>query len=88
MSDSSCHPDEGTTHVSVSIGTSVHRRSQSADVCLQVDLESGLTRCLVFHPQLDLLLMHTQKFAAAIAHGVSSKKRIEIIARAKVLGVK
>jgi len=32
--------------------------------------------------------MHSNKFAAAIAHGVSSKKRIDIVARAKVLGVK
>lgn len=37
---------------------------------------------------LELLLMHNQKYAASIAHGVSSKKRIEILARAKVLGVK
>ena len=37
---------------------------------------------------LDLLLMHNNKYAAAIAHSVSSKKRIDILARAKVLGVK
>ena len=37
---------------------------------------------------LELLLMHSQKYAASIASGVSSKKRIEILARAKVLGVK
>jgi hypothetical protein len=32
--------------------------------------------------------MHTNKYAATIAHNVSSKKRIEILARAKVLNVK
>jgi large subunit ribosomal protein L32e len=37
---------------------------------------------------LEILLMHSNKYAASIAHGVSSKKRIEILARAKVLGVK
>jgi ribosomal protein L32E len=37
---------------------------------------------------LELLLMHNSKYAAVFAHGVSSKKRIELLARAKVLGVK
>jgi large subunit ribosomal protein L32e len=37
---------------------------------------------------LELLLMHSGRYAAAIAHGVSSKKRVDILARAKVLGVK
>ena len=32
--------------------------------------------------------MHNNRYAAQVAHGVSSKKRIEIVARAKVLGVK
>jgi len=38
--------------------------------------------------ELDLLLMHNKTYAAEIAHGVSSRKRIEIVARAKELGVK
>ncbi|KAK0343159.1 60S ribosomal protein L32 [Friedmanniomyces endolithicus] len=38
--------------------------------------------------ELDLLLMHNKTYAAEIAHGVSSRKRIEIISRAKQLGVK
>lgn len=38
--------------------------------------------------EIDLLLMHNGKFAAEVAHGVSALKRIDIIARAKVLGVK
>lgn len=38
--------------------------------------------------QLEVLLMNNTKFAASIAHGVSSKKRIEIVARAKAIGVK
>ena len=37
---------------------------------------------------VELLLMHNRTFAAAIAHAVSSRKRIDIIARAKQLGVK
>merc|ERR1711964_167236 len=37
---------------------------------------------------VDLLLMHNQTFAAEIAHAVSARKRIEIIARAKQIGVK
>lgn len=37
---------------------------------------------------LNLLLMHSGKYAAVVAHGVSSKKRIEIVQRAKILGVK
>ncbi|KIN05016.1 hypothetical protein OIDMADRAFT_17811 [Oidiodendron maius Zn] len=37
---------------------------------------------------VDLLLMHNKTFAAEIAHAVSSRKRVEIIARAKELGVK
>merc|ERR1712080_117105 len=37
---------------------------------------------------LDLLLMHNKTYAAEIAHAVSARKRIEIISRAKELGVK
>ncbi|KAG0636391.1 ribosomal protein L32e [Tuber brumale] len=37
---------------------------------------------------LDLLLMHNKTYAAEIGHAVSSRKRIEIIAKAKTLGVK
>lgn len=37
---------------------------------------------------VDLLLMHNKTFAAEIAHAVSSRKRVEIVARAKELGVK
>jgi len=32
---------------------------------------------------LELLLMHNRSYAAEIAHNVSSKKRIEIVERAK-----
>lgn len=38
--------------------------------------------------EVDLLLMHNRLYAAEIAHAVSARKRIEIIARAKQLGVK
>lgn len=37
---------------------------------------------------VDLLLMHNKTFAAEISHAVSSRKRVEIVARAKQLGVK
>jgi len=37
---------------------------------------------------VDLLLMHNRVYAAEIAHNVSSRKRVDIIARAKELGVK
>ncbi|KIY52554.1 ribosomal protein L32e [Fistulina hepatica ATCC 64428] len=38
--------------------------------------------------ELDLLLIHSGSFAAEIAHNVSSRNRITILDRAKVLGVK
>jgi len=37
---------------------------------------------------VDLLLMHNKTFAAEISHAVSSRKRVEIIAKAKALGIK
>ncbi|KAF2452596.1 ribosomal protein L32e [Lineolata rhizophorae] len=37
---------------------------------------------------VNILLMHNNVYAAEIAHDVSARKRIEIIARAKQLGVK
>ncbi|RAL68464.1 hypothetical protein DID88_007192 [Monilinia fructigena] len=37
---------------------------------------------------VELLLMHNKTFAAEISHAVSSRKRVEIVARAKELGVK
>ncbi|KAF8451813.1 ribosomal protein L32e [Terfezia claveryi] len=37
---------------------------------------------------VELLLMHNKTFAAEIGHAVSSRKRVEIIAKAKALGVK
>jgi len=37
---------------------------------------------------VELLLMHNRTYAAEIGHAVSSRKRVEIIAKAKALGVK
>lgn len=37
---------------------------------------------------LDVLLLHTKTYAAEIAHNVSSKNRVEIVTKAKSLGVK
>jgi large subunit ribosomal protein L32e len=38
--------------------------------------------------ELGMLLMQNQVFAAEIAHNVSAKKRIEIVAQAKALNIK
>ncbi|KAI9852203.1 MAG: Scaffold-type E3 ligase [Thelocarpon superellum] len=52
-------------------------------------MPSGHKAFLVHNIQdVDLLLMHNKTFAAEIAHAVSSRKRVEIIAKAKQLGVK
>ncbi|SGZ47904.1 CIC11C00000003909 [Sungouiella intermedia] len=37
---------------------------------------------------LDVLLLHSKTYAAEIAHSVSSKNRVEIVTKAKSLGVK
>lgn len=37
---------------------------------------------------LDVLLMHTRSYAAEIAHNVSAKNRVEIVSKAKKMGVK
>jgi ribosomal protein L32E len=52
-------------------------------------MPSGHKAFLVSNTQdVELLLMHNRTYAAEIAHNVSSRKRIDIIARAKQLGVK
>jgi len=52
-------------------------------------LPNGLKKFLVSNVrELELLLMHNKSYAAEIAHNVSSRNRIIIIKRAKVLGVK
>ncbi|KAK9900395.1 60S ribosomal protein L32 [Cystobasidium minutum MCA 4210] len=52
-------------------------------------MANGLRKFLVNNPrEVDLLMMHNKTYAAEIAHNVSSKKRIEILERAKVLGIK
>ncbi|KAF5846410.1 hypothetical protein GGP41_003786 [Bipolaris sorokiniana] len=56
---------------------------------LHVDCRSNYGRKLTTPvADVDLLLMHNSTFAAEIAHAVSARKRIDIIARAKQLGVK
>ncbi|RVX70752.1 hypothetical protein B0A52_05403 [Exophiala mesophila] len=52
-------------------------------------IPSGHKVFLVRNPNdVDLLLLHNRTYAAEIASAVSSRKRIEIIAKAKALGVK
>lgn len=52
-------------------------------------IPSGHKVFLVHNPRdVDILLMHNRTYAAEIASAVSSRKRIEIIAKAKSLGVK
>lgn len=52
-------------------------------------MPSGHKAFLVHNPKdVELLLMHNRTYAAEIAHAVSSRKRIEIVAKAKALGVK
>jgi len=50
---------------------------------------NGLKAFLVSNTKdVELLLMHKDTYAAEIAHNVSSRKRVDIISRAKQLGVK
>ncbi|KKK19137.1 hypothetical protein P175DRAFT_0528433 [Aspergillus ochraceoroseus IBT 24754] len=52
-------------------------------------MPSGHKAFLVHNPKdVELLLMHNRTYAAEIAHAVSSRKRVDIIAKAKALGVK
>ncbi|KAI5299063.1 60S ribosomal protein L32 [Ascosphaera atra] len=52
-------------------------------------IPSGHKIFLVKNPKdVELLLMHNRTYAAEIAHAVSSKKRVDIISKAKALGVK
>ncbi|OQE27873.1 hypothetical protein PENSTE_c004G08025 [Penicillium steckii] len=52
-------------------------------------MPSGHKAFLVNNPKdVELLLMHNRTYAAEIAHAVSSRKRVEIIEKAKALGVK
>jgi len=52
-------------------------------------MPSGHKAFLVHNSRdVDLLLMHNKTFAAEIASAVSSRKRVDILAKAKQLGVK
>jgi hypothetical protein len=52
-------------------------------------MPNGLKAVVVSNlKDLELLMMHNTQYAAEIAHNVSSRKRVEILARAKVLNVK
>ncbi|EMR61710.1 putative 60s ribosomal protein l32 protein [Eutypa lata UCREL1] len=52
-------------------------------------MPSGHKAFLVHNEKdVDLLLMHRKTFAAEIAHGVSSRKRVGILSKARSLGVK
>jgi large subunit ribosomal protein L32e len=52
-------------------------------------LQNGLYPFVVKTPSdLEMLLMHNDKFAAVIAHNLNAKKRKEIVERASQIGVK
>ncbi|KAF7588599.1 hypothetical protein BBP40_005484 [Aspergillus hancockii] len=52
-------------------------------------MPSGHKAFLVQNPKdVELLLMHNRTYAAEIGHAVSSRKRVDILAKAKALGVK
>lgn len=52
-------------------------------------LPNGLRKMLVHNEhELEMLLMHNGRYAAEIASAVSARKRLCIIARAKVLSIK
>ncbi|EGO04415.1 hypothetical protein SERLA73DRAFT_173772 [Serpula lacrymans var. lacrymans S7.3] len=52
-------------------------------------LPNGYKRFLICNwKEIDILMMHNKRFAAEIAHNVSSRNRVLILERAKVLGVK
>lgn len=52
-------------------------------------MPNGYKKFVVNNPgEVGLLLMHNTTFAAEIAHNVSARKRIEIIEKARILGVK
>ena len=51
-------------------------------------LPSGFYKFVVHRPEdVDLLLMHNRTYAAEIANAVSTKKRKDIVQRARVLNV-
>ena len=52
-------------------------------------LPNGLRRFLIANVKdLELLLMHNEKYAAEVAHNVSARNRINIVNRARELNVK
>ena len=52
-------------------------------------LPCGLRKVVVNNQkELEMLVMHTAGYAAEVAHNVSARKRIEIVKKAKELGIK
>merc|ERR1711970_226705 len=52
-------------------------------------LQNGFKKCLIHNiRELDALMMLHKTYAAEIAHGVSARKRVQLIKRAKEINVK
>lgn len=52
-------------------------------------LPNGLRKIVICNvKELEALIMHTRSYTAEVAHKVSAKKRIDIVKRAKELGIK